>query len=217
MTGLAELDTRLFLLLNREWTSSLLDVVMPYLTDFDHWRVPLILVLLAVLARGSTETRFGILFAVLAVVAADQISSGILKSLIERPRPFDAVEGARKLIGAHASSFPSSHAANTFAAGTFLALRFRRWRPALILPPLVAYSRVYVGVHYPSDVLAGSALGIGVGSLFAAIERVSRMRIGHWFRRRKVREPPEGETEAGTDGGAGGGAAGAENRRPGAG
>ncbi|MEZ5065064.1 MAG: phosphatase PAP2 family protein [bacterium] len=170
-----------------------LDWFMPFITDFDHWRVPVILILLVVLARGKTDTRLAILFAIVAVVLADQLSSGTLKPLFHRERPFHVIEAARVLNGAHGWSFPSSHAANTFAAGTFLALRFRRLAWILVLPVLVSYSRVYVGVHYPLDVLAGAVLGAGVGGLCAAIERVARRRIGGWMSRRRDRKdaPPD--------------------------
>jgi undecaprenyl-diphosphatase len=184
MSALLELDLRLFALLNGEWTSPFLDVVMPYVTDFDHWRIPLILVLLAFLARGSTETRVGILFAILAVVAADQLSASGIKPLFERARPFDVVEGARKLSSAHGYAFPSSHAANTFAAGVFLAIRFRRWWPILAVPAVVSYSRVYVGVHYPSDVAAGALLGAAVGAFLVLIDRATRLRLERFRLRR---------------------------------
>jgi undecaprenyl-diphosphatase len=178
-------DTRLFILLNQQWTAGWLDVAMPFLTDFDHWRIPVIAGLLIALARGSTETRVGVLFAILAVVVADQVSSSGIKPIVDRARPFHAIEGTRQLVGAFSSSFPSSHAANTFAAGTFLALRFRRWWPVLLVPIVVSYSRVYVGVHYPLDVVAGAAIGAGIGFAFAGLERASRMRLEGFFSRRK--------------------------------
>ncbi|GJM44793.1 MAG: hypothetical protein DHS20C21_16350 [Gemmatimonadota bacterium] len=174
-------DERMFILLNQKWTSPFLDVVMPFLTDFDHWRIPVIVVLLLALAKGKTEARIAILFAILAVALADQISSSGIKPLFERLRPFHVVEDTRKLVGAHNYSFPSSHAANTFAAATFLALRFARLRWLLILATLVAYSRVYVGVHYPFDVIGGAALGAAIGATFAAVERTSRIRMEKWL------------------------------------
>lgn len=189
VTTLLALDRQLFLLVNREWTHPVLDAVMKTVTDFDLWRVPLILVLLVVLARGRTDTRLAILFAVLAVAVTDQLVASGVKPIFHRARPFDVLEDVRKLVGAHDWSFPSAHAANTFAAGVFLALRFRRLAPILVLPALVAYSRVYVGVHWPSDVVAGAALGAGVGASFFLIERAARVRI----RRRRARgrtEPP---------------------------
>jgi len=198
VNGLLEADTRLFVLLNQHWIHPVLDKVMPFVTDFDHWRLPLVLVLLFALARGKAEARVGILFAILAVVAADQISSSGIKPLFERIRPFHVVEGTRKLIGAHGSSFPSSHAANTFAAGVFLALRFVRFRWILVIPFVVAYSRVYVGVHYPLDVLAGAVIGTGVGVAFAAMESASRVRMEKWLsfgRRVRVAVAPAAREE----------------------
>jgi undecaprenyl-diphosphatase len=185
VSTLVGLDERLFVLLNQQWTSPFLDVVMPYLTDFDHWRIPVILILLVFLARGSTDVRLGILFAVLAVVVADQVASSGIKPLFERARPFDVVEGTRQLVSAHGYAFPSSHAANTFAAGTFLALRFRRWWPILLVSTAVAYSRVYVGVHWPSDAVAGAAIGAGIGTGMVAVERAARLRLERLFRRRR--------------------------------
>ncbi len=191
MNFLADLDTRLFLLFNREWVHPVLDFLMPLITDFDHWRIPVILVLLVALARGRAETRVGVLFAILAVVVADQICSAGIKPIFDRPRPFKVLEEARKLVGAHASSFPSSHAANTFAAGTFLALRFRRMRAVLLVSAVVGYSRVYVGVHYPLDVGAGAGIGAAVGFGFAVLERGARLRLEDFFARRK-KPPPSG-------------------------
>jgi len=187
VSALLALDSRLFDLINRVWTHPVLDAVMVAITDFNAWRVPLILVLLAILAKGRRETRIALLFAILAVACSDQLTSGVLKPLFHRVRPFHVVAGVRKLIGAHDTSFPSSHAANSFAAGTFLALRFRRFRPVLVIPALVAYSRVYVGVHWPSDVAAGAVVGAGVGGAFFALERMARLR----FLRRPRLVPPD--------------------------
>ncbi len=192
MSTILQWDSALFELLNAQWTCRLLDIVMPFLTDFDHWRVPVILLVLVSLTRGGGDTRVGLLFAVLAVAATDQLSSTVAKSLFARARPFDVLAGVRQLVDAHGYSFPSSHAANTFAAGTFLALRFPRWRPVLVIPVLVSYSRIYVGVHYPSDVLGGAVLGAGMGWFFTLFERVARLRIEQFFvRRRRRREKSE--------------------------
>jgi undecaprenyl-diphosphatase len=189
VSAIAAWDTRLFILVNREWTSRFLDWLMPLVTDFDHWRIPVILVLLVVLAKASIETRLGILFAIVGVVLADQISSAGLKPLFERERPFQVIEGTRLLIDAYGYSFPSSHAANTFAAGVFLAVRFAKFRPILVLPVLISYSRVYVGVHWPSDVIAGAALGTGIAFGALAIEGMTRVRVERWLARRRGARP----------------------------
>jgi undecaprenyl-diphosphatase len=195
LSGWLALDTKLFVLLNQVWVNPWLDRVMPFVTDFSHWRIPIVILLLVALARGGREIRLGILFAILAVVVADQVSSAGLKPLVERARLFDVVEGTRKLVGAHDFSFPSSHAANTFAAGVFLALRFPRLRWILVVPIVVAYSRVYVGAHYPLDVVAGAALGAAIAFAFLTLERVSRLRLGWPARRHARRAPPEPDQE----------------------
>lgn len=193
MSAILDFDAGLFVLLNQRWTSPALDVVMPFVTDFDHWRIPVILALLVLLARGGTEVRLGVLFAVLAVVVADQVSSSGIKAMVERPRPFDVIAGTRRLSDAYGFAFPSSHAANTFAAGTFLAVRFRRCWPVLAVPAVISYSRVYVGVHWPLDVLAGAVLGAAIGLAAAGVERASRVRLEGWFasRRKKGRWAPK--------------------------
>ena len=177
MSELASLDVRLFLLINTVWTHPVLDAVMRAVTDFHNWRVPLVILLLILLARARTDGRLAILFAVLAVVLTDQLVANGIKPIFHRVRPFEALEGVRKLVSAHDASFPSAHAANTFAAGVFLALRFSRLRWILVVPAVVAYSRVYCGVHYPSDVLAGAFLGALVGTGFYLLERAARFRV----------------------------------------
>ena len=81
-------------------------------------------------------------------------------------------------------SFPSSHATNIFAAGALLSYTYRRWTAVfLAIASGVAYSRVYIGVHYPSDILAGALLGVGYGLLVAFLWR--------WLERRNQRRELE--------------------------
>lgn len=106
--------------------------------------------------------RWGPLFlTVVAVALADWSATGI-KALVDRERPSASYAEPKTLVPApHDAAFPSGHAATSFAAATMLAFAFPRLAPALfVLAAAVAFSRVYVGVHYPLDVIGGSVLGV---------------------------------------------------------
>jgi undecaprenyl-diphosphatase len=106
--------------------------------------------------------RWGVLFmTVLAVAVADWLSTG-LKALVDRPRPpLRYPEPKTLVLLPHDASFPSGHAATSFAAATVLSFAAPRLAPFLfVLAAAVGFSRVYVGVHYPLDVIGGAALGV---------------------------------------------------------
>jgi undecaprenyl-diphosphatase len=106
------------------------------------------------------------------VLVADLLALG-LKQLTGRRRPFLANPGQEPLLGTPLDlSLPSGHAATSFAGATILALAHRRSAvPLFVLAALVAWSRVYVGVHYPLDIVAGALLGVGVALVSTAIWR----------------------------------------------
>jgi len=105
---------------------------------------------------------------------ADVIGLG-LKQLVDRPRPETTLPQADPLLHASGPSFPSGHATTAFAGATILALLLRRAVPALfVLAAGIAFSRVYVGVHYPSDVLAGAVLGSAVALAAVRLLRAPR-------------------------------------------
>jgi hypothetical protein len=106
--------------------------------------------------------------AAVIVLVGDQWISGTLKQAIGRDRPFLVMPEAHLLLGKGGSgSMPSSHAANWFCAAMVAYIFYRQsWRFMVPLAVLVSFSRVYNGVHYPSDVLAGAVLGAGYGAAF---------------------------------------------------
>ena len=116
-------------------------------------------------------------FTVIAIALADW-SSAALKALTERPRPPLRYPEPKTLVPLpHDASFPSGHAATSFAAATMLSFAFPRLAPFLyVLATAIAFSRVYVGVHYPLDVIGGAALGvlIAVGVKLLAKQRFNR-------------------------------------------
>ncbi|MCD8303100.1 MAG: phosphatase PAP2 family protein [Prevotellaceae bacterium] len=171
MDQLRATDQSLLLLLNGAhcpW----LDGVMWALSDTLTWSL-LALALLFLVVRAYNLRQFLVFLTMfaLAILLADQLSSSLLKPLCHRLRPTHdpsvagMVHTVRGYLGGQ-YSFVSSHAANLFALATYVSmvLRGRLLTVSLFLwAALVGYSRVYLGVHYPGDVLCGAMLGILVG------------------------------------------------------
>lgn len=137
-------------------------------------------VVLSLVARRSPVP---VVAAVGATVWSVDAFVGFLKEAIDRPRPFRTVEGADPLTTFTVGhSMPSGHAATSFAGAVMLSVFFRRALPWLLaLAVAIAFSRIYVGVHYPFDVLAGAALGVVWALMWLAIFRRFAPRL--WSRR----------------------------------
>jgi undecaprenyl-diphosphatase len=123
--------------------------------------------------------RWGTLgLTILAVALADWSSVG-LKALFDRERPqFRYPEPEPLLRSAHDGAFPSGHAATSFAAATILSFAFPRLAPFLyVLAGAVAFSRVYVGVHYPLDIVGGALLGVGVAIALRLLVRAQQQSL----------------------------------------
>jgi undecaprenyl-diphosphatase len=113
----------------------------------------------------------------LTVLVAD-VSNFVLKNIVDRPRPSDRYAEPEPLLHPPTShSFPSGHAATSFAAATVIGASIPRLRiPLYVLAALIAWSRVYVGVHYPLDVIAGAIWGLLVGLvLVRALPRLAEV------------------------------------------
>ncbi|HYG14882.1 MAG TPA: phosphatase PAP2 family protein [Bacteroidia bacterium] len=175
-------DTQLFLLINKEGGNAFFDVVMPQLREKWVW-APLYLLLLIYFYRTYKlkNTLFILLFTGIIVFAADTLLAETAKNTFKRPRPCHEVTLADKAVervgcGGQYGFF-SAHAANHFALALFFSLllkkRFRWATFALVFwAALVSYAQIYVGKHYPGDILAGaffgSLLGYGMGKLLLA-------------------------------------------------
>ncbi len=139
-----------------------LDAVMLFVTDIKRTGILLLLIWIGLVWHGGTRGRTVAFLLIPLIALTDQLSSHALKELFDRVRPCEALEGVRAIDGCrHSPSFPSSHAVNTFAAATLFAVFYRRWVTwvAFALAALVSCSRVYLGLHYPSDVAGGAIIG----------------------------------------------------------
>ena len=140
-----------------------LDAVLPFLSSLSNHGEIWIALALVLLLIPKTR-RAGAVLA-LALLLEFAVCNGILKPLIARPRPCDLNDAIRLLIPRPGDdSFPSGHTGISFAAvGALLAAKSRLWVPAFVLALIIAFSRLYLYVHWPSDVLAGALLGAAVG------------------------------------------------------
>lgn len=169
------LDVALFRLINQTSANALGDALLPWLTRGGVVQNILVgsgiaLVVWAYLRGDRADVSQAwrvVLVAVLAVVVCELIGSRLLKAVVGRPRPPLTLPDVRLLIGlGHSLSFPSGHALNTAAVAGAMAHGFRR--PGWVLlgfAAVIAYSRVYVGVHYPLDVVGGGLFGLGMADL----------------------------------------------------
>ncbi|SDO12170.1 phosphatase PAP2 family protein [Alkalicoccus daliensis] len=160
-----DLDRRAFEIVNQQWHTELLDSIMIFLTTisdmgFFWWAAAIVLIIFHKRAGGFYK---GITLALSIGVVF--IIENSLNWVFQRPRPPLTEDGVRQLVDlALTSSFPSGHAASSFAAMTVLVCFFssaKYW--ALPLAVIFSYSRLYVGMHFPLDSIAGAVLGIITG------------------------------------------------------
>jgi undecaprenyl-diphosphatase len=164
-------DEHSFRLLNGDWFNPGLDRLLPFVTDAGNFDLPFVLAAVIILLVGRVRGVRFLVLAVVSVAVADAIGTHVFKYSLLRPRPCIALADVRLLVGCtNLPSFPSNHAVNASVLATLVTLYMPRlWLPATALACLVGYSRVYVGVHYPLDVLAGSVLGIVVAVAFSGM------------------------------------------------
>lgn len=185
-------------------------------SSWDLWWPFALLGGLLLVVFGGFHGRAFLLVTGLAIGLTDGLVVGTLKDLVGRPRPHEAVAGVRKLdlekssprvlaitmplredysvyrlLPPHGNSFPSGHASNNFAIAAVACVFFRRWGWVIVLSAaLVSYSRIYVGSHWPSDVVVSMFLGAGLGLLTCAVaEALWRKFAPKWLPRLHDRHP----------------------------
>lgn len=170
---LISFDQQLLLQINGS-DSLFWDGFMWIATNMRTW-IPMAIVLLYVIFKNNKIKETLLIIGLIALVftLSDQISSGLCKPFFARFRPtqdpelmyqIDIVNGYRGGI----YGFTSSHAANTFGLAIFISLVIKNWSLSIFLfiwAAINAYSRMYLGVHYPGDILFGTLTGLGVGIL----------------------------------------------------
>jgi undecaprenyl-diphosphatase len=162
LESLLQWDEGLFRMVNAVWLNPGLDFLLPFVTDARNFILPFIGAAIVIGLVGRIRGLRFLALAVVTVMVADALSTHLFKYSYARTRPCISLADVRLLVGCtNSPSFPSNHAVNASVLATLATLYMPRfWLPPIALAFLVGYSRVYVGVHYPLDVLAGSLLGI---------------------------------------------------------
>lgn len=150
------------------------DVLMPLISKLGDAGAIWILLAVILIIIPKTRKSGAILAAALLVDLI--LCNGLLKNLVRRVRPCDVNTSVQLLIARpHDFSFPSGHTAASFAAvaALFFAGEKKMWGPALVLAVLIAFSRMYLYVHYPTDILGGMIVGIVSGYIgYLIVDRV---------------------------------------------
>ncbi len=203
---------------NREATAPWLDQIMADITSFSAWRPFLFAALILGIIFGKFRLRTMLLCLLITLGITDGIIVNGLKHAVGRLRPFQAQEGVRVVHLKQASpqflsmnsspdvqlskapranepaqgrSFPSSHSANIMLSATVIFLFYRRWGVlALLIACMVFYSRIYTGMHWPTDVLAGAIVGcLSAVSIVALLNKAWQQWGGKFFPELVVRHP----------------------------
>jgi undecaprenyl-diphosphatase len=172
---LIQKDKALFLFFNKQHTNTFFDWLMPILRESKTWIPLYILLLIFATFKLKKKVWIWILGAATTILLSDQISSHVFKPLFTRPRPCADIDFSPqvRLLLDHCSSgfsFTSSHACNHFSVALFiittLSSYLKNWKYLFIAwAAIICYAQVYVGVHYPLDVLCGASLGALIGKL----------------------------------------------------
>lgn len=173
------LDFSLFYVINVTMNNYILTLIMPLITEFGvmgYWVLGCgLLYFVGGRFKGEKARKAAILL--LLAVLIGFFGNEILKMIFQRPRPFMVHQGVNLLISTGPSilatsnySFPSGHSAVIFAACTILSRKFGYWPLFTALACLVGFSRIYLGFHYPLDVIFGALFGILVSLLILRYE-----------------------------------------------
>jgi undecaprenyl-diphosphatase len=176
---LEQADQALFKLINGHWTNTFFDLLLPWMRTSEHWFAFYIALVSYVFYKWGWKAWKWLLSVAITIALTDQVSSFIFKPFIHRLRPCNdpaILNKVNLLIGTCPSSFSftSSHAANHFSLAMFVFMSlqplFKKYTYLFFVwAGIISYAQIYVGVHYPLDILGGTLIGLIMGYAGAII------------------------------------------------
>ncbi|MEE8340747.1 MAG: phosphatase PAP2 family protein [Candidatus Neomarinimicrobiota bacterium] len=162
MDILIKIDHALFHFINGTIANPILNWVMPIITNENNIAIPLVLIWVWLLLFQGKRGKITAILLLITLILTDVIAAQVIKPWIGRIRPSRAMVDNINLLVSRGGKygFVSNHAANTMAAATIIGYFYNKWKSIVIIISLiVGFSRIYVGVHYPYDVIGGWLFG----------------------------------------------------------
>ena len=176
---IVKIDKEVMVFLNKTISNPIFDFIMPIITNQNFLVFSGLLVLGYLAIYGGKRGRITIVVLLIAVSASDAICFQIIKPWVGRLRPsYEFYEYINLLVSKGGKySFPSNHASNSFVFATVLSYFYDKRNSLLfLLASTIAFSRIYVGVHYPLDIVFGSIIGYVISWIILSLWVIIKMR-----------------------------------------
>ena len=162
-------DMNLIKWIHQYFSNPLFDIFMPIITNKKNWTLPIIGLIFLLGFFSGPRGKIALTVLIISLSFTDAICAQILKPFFERIRPSHLNLEEVNLLTSKGGkwSMPSNHAANMFSLAIVLSYFYKKYKPLLfLLAILISFSRVYVGVHFPGDVIVGGFIGVFISSIF---------------------------------------------------